>query len=95
MDIISDFLTARASIITRSIGEFQLDAVTVESHSSMLRLTENPIESGAAIADYAILEPKEITVIGIMVGYGKHKNLWGNYVRARSGSLANHVLMKC
>uniref|UniRef100_UPI0036DB00D4 restriction endonuclease n=1 Tax=Photorhabdus sp. RM322S TaxID=3342825 RepID=UPI0036DB00D4 len=26
---------------------------------------------------------------------GEHKNLWGNYVRARSGSLANHVLMKC
>ncbi|MGV8004334.1 hypothetical protein QPK14_20275 [Photorhabdus temperata subsp. temperata] len=70
MDIISDFLTTQsASIVTRSIGEFQLDAVTVESHSSTLRLTENPIESGAAIADHAVLEPKEITVTGVMVGY--------------------------
>ncbi|AWK42592.1 hypothetical protein LGZ99_21710 [Photorhabdus temperata] len=70
MDIISDFLTTQsASIVTRSIGEFQLDAVTVESHSSTLRLTENPIESGASIADHAVLEPKEITVTGVMVGY--------------------------
>ncbi|MDC9606870.1 phage baseplate protein [Xenorhabdus griffiniae] len=69
MDLLSGFNTTRASVITRSIGEFQFDCVVIENHSSNLRITENPIESGAAIADHAVLEPKEITIAGIMVGY--------------------------
>ncbi|CAQ85188.1 MULTISPECIES: phage baseplate protein [Photorhabdus] len=69
MDLLSGFNTTNASVITRSIGEFQFDCVTVENHESSLRITENPVESGAAIADHAILEPKEITITGIMVSY--------------------------
>ncbi|QXF35251.1 hypothetical protein CE143_20305 [Photorhabdus luminescens] len=70
MDLLSGFnTTTTASVITRSVGEFQFDCVTIESHESSLRITENPIESGAAIADHAVLEPKEITITGIMVGY--------------------------
>lgn len=70
MDLLSGFSTSRrATVVTRSIGEFELDAVTVEGHESSMRLTENPVESGADIADHAILEPKEITVTGVMVGY--------------------------
>lgn len=82
MDLLSGFNTSRrATVVTRSIGEFELDAVTVEGHESSMRLTENPVESGADIADHAILEPKEITVTGIMVGYEppQHfKNMLGN-----------------
>ncbi len=62
-------LSGSSSIITRSVGTFHFDAVTSESHDSTLRLTENPVESGAAIADHAVLEPKEIMITGIMVGY--------------------------
>ncbi|MEQ1969581.1 phage baseplate protein [Xenorhabdus nematophila] len=69
MDLLSGFNAMSASVITRSIGEFQFDCVVIENHSSNLRITENPIESGAAIADHAVLEPKEITIAGIMVGY--------------------------
>ncbi|KLU15072.1 MULTISPECIES: phage baseplate protein [Xenorhabdus] len=69
MDLLSGFNTTTASVITRSIGEFQFDCVVIENHSSNLRITENPIESGAAIADHAVLEPKEITLVGLMVGY--------------------------
>jgi hypothetical protein len=69
MDFLSGFNTSSASVITRSIGEFQFDCVTIENHTSNLRITENPVESGAAIADHAVLEPKEITLTGIMVGY--------------------------
>ncbi|MBD2796052.1 hypothetical protein ID856_05795 [Xenorhabdus sp. 18] len=69
MDLLSGFNTTRASVITRSIGEFQFDCVVIENHNSNLRITENPIESGASIADHAILEPKEIAMAGIMVGY--------------------------
>lgn len=82
MDLLSGFSTSRrATVVTRSIGEFELDAVTVEGHESSMRLTENPVESGADIADHAILEPKEITVTGVMVGYEppQHfKNMLGN-----------------
>lgn len=82
MDLLSGFNTSRrATVVTRSIGEFELDAVTVEGHESSMRLTENPVESGADIADHAILEPKEITVTGVMVGYEppQHfKNMLGN-----------------
>ena len=82
MDLLSGFNTSgRATVVTRSIGEFELDAVTVEGHESNMRVTENPVESGADIADHAILEPKEITVTGVMVGYEPpphFKNLVGN-----------------
>ncbi|PHM54518.1 phage baseplate protein [Xenorhabdus sp. KK7.4] len=69
MDFLSGFNTTTASVVTRSIGKFLFDNVIIENHRSSLRITENPIESGAAIADHVILEPKEITVAGIMVGY--------------------------
>lgn len=82
MDLLSGFNTSkRATVVTRYIGEFELDAVTVEGHESNMRLTENPVESRANIADHAILEPKEITVTGVMVGYEppQHfKNMLGN-----------------
>ncbi|PVZ86703.1 hypothetical protein C9426_14905 [Serratia sp. S1B] len=70
MDLLSGFNTSRrATVVTRSIGDFMLDCVVIESHDSTLRLTENPVESGANIADHAVLEPKEITITGVMVGY--------------------------
>lgn len=62
-------LTDRASVVSRAVGTFHFDAVTGEGHESSLRITENPIESGAAVADHAILEPKEITITGVLVGY--------------------------
>lgn len=62
-------LSDRASVVNRTVGTFHFDVVTSETHASTLRLTENPIESGAAVADHAVLEPKEITLNGVMVGY--------------------------
>lgn len=71
IDTLNDIsgLAERASVVNRTVGTFHFDVVTSENHNSTLRLTENPIESGAAIADHAILEPKEITINGVMVGY--------------------------
>lgn len=51
---------------------FSLDINTDEQHSSTLKVTENPIENGANIADHAVLEPKEITISGLVVGYVAH-----------------------
>ncbi|MFQ0973975.1 phage baseplate protein [Gilliamella sp. CG13] len=51
---------------------FSLDINTVEQHTSKLKVTENPIENGANIADHAVLEPKEISINGLIVGYEKN-----------------------
>lgn len=74
MDLTSGLFTGRASVVTRSIGDFILDCTVREEHASSLRLTKNPIESGADIADHAILEPKTLTVTGVVVGYEPPQN---------------------
>lgn len=56
-------------ISSRHIGNIRFDAVTSEDHTSELSLTENPIESGAAIADHAVVQPKQITINGVMVDH--------------------------
>ena len=55
-------------------NKFSLDINTVEQHTSKLRVTENPIENGASIADHAVLDPKEVTVNGIVVCYETKQN---------------------
>jgi len=64
---ISDFFSEVA--VSRKIGTFRLDATVEESHQSTLKTTKNPIESGGVIADHAYLEPRQLTVRGIIVDY--------------------------
>lgn len=52
---------------SRKIGSIIFDAVTSENHQSELNITENPVESGALIADHACVKPKEVTITGVMV----------------------------
>lgn len=47
----------------RSLGGVQLDAVISESHSNDVRITKNPVEFGADIADHAVVEPKKLNII--------------------------------
>lgn len=56
-----------AQISHRKIGNIVFDAVTSEEHQSELEICENPIESGAMIADHAVLKPKQISISGVMV----------------------------
>lgn len=56
-------------LISRKIGTFKLDATEQENNKSILRTTKNPIESGANVADHAVLEPKQITIKGKIVAY--------------------------
>ena len=58
-----------AQLSNRSIGKITLDVVTVEDHQSDLSITENPIESGAAIADHAVIQPKRVTINGVVVDH--------------------------
>ena len=61
--------SSNTGLIITEAGTFSLDINTVEQHTSKLRVTENPIENGANIADHAVLDPKEVTVNGIVVCY--------------------------
>nr|DAV06644.1 MAG TPA: hypothetical protein [Caudoviricetes sp.] len=56
-------------LISRKIGTFKLDTTEQEENKSTLRTTKNPIESGANVADHAVLEPKQITIKGKIVAY--------------------------
>nr|DAU89800.1 MAG TPA: hypothetical protein [Caudoviricetes sp.] len=56
-------------LVSRKIGTFTLDATEQENNKSTLRVTKNPVESGANVADHAILEPKVITIKGKIVAY--------------------------
>lgn len=56
-------------LINRHIGKFKLDATEQENTKSVLRTTKNPVESGANVADHAVLEPKTITIKGKIVDY--------------------------
>lgn len=58
-----------AQVSNRSIGTITFDVITTEDHQSDLSITENPIESGAAIADHAVIQPKQVTINGVMVDH--------------------------
>lgn len=66
-----------AQLSNRSIGKITLDVVTIEDHQSDLSITENPIESGAAIADHAVIQPKRVTINGVVVDHD-HSSFAGN-----------------
>lgn len=82
-----------ATIITSS-GTFILDAVANESHSSPMRITENPIESGSVITDNAILTPRPFEVTGVMVDYNPDDtplNRIRNSIHIRTPDFINSV----
>jgi hypothetical protein len=56
-------------VISRSIGTIRLDQTIRESHDSTLRITENPVESGAVVADHAVLETRKLMIQGTMVDW--------------------------
>lgn len=59
-----------ADIFLRTrIGDVMLDAEIAEGHASELRITDYPVESGAAVGDHAVLMPKTVTIEGIVVDY--------------------------
>lgn len=58
-----------AQVSNRKIGKITFDVVTTEDHQSDLSITENQIESGAAIADHAVIQPKQVTINGVMVDH--------------------------
>lgn len=71
-------------LITCSNAYFDFDVVTIEQHTSKLKLTDNPVESGTKITDHAILEPKELTINGILVGYTPSKKNVSNTTKSYS-----------
>ena len=56
-------------VISRQIGTIKIDVTNEETHDSTMRVTDNPIESGAVIADHAALEPRKLKISGLMVDW--------------------------
>lgn len=55
--------TVDAIVYTKTnIGSYFFDAFLRLDHTSRLRVTQHPVQTGAAITDHAILEPKEIII---------------------------------
>jgi hypothetical protein len=48
------------------VGELVLDATLSESHTLDTRVTENPVEEGAAVTDHAQLQPRSVSLTGIV-----------------------------
>ena len=71
-------LNGGGGMISGSSGSFDFDIVTLESHESDLRVTENPVETGSNISDHAVLDPKEVTIYGVMVGYNRPPKISSN-----------------
>lgn len=69
ISILENMQNQSVSLLTNNRGSFNFDAVTVEQHASKLKITENPVENGTNVADHAVLEPKEVTINGVIVGY--------------------------
>ncbi len=65
----------KATISGRAIGSIIFDVVTEENHVSSLKVTQNPIEDGSVIADHAVLDPKQLTIIGTVVNYEPNKRV--------------------
>lgn len=69
IDLIKDYVTSSTVVTGFQVGEFVFDCELEESHESRLTVTENKLESGAAVSDHSYLEPKTYGVRGLMVSY--------------------------
>jgi len=49
-------------LVKTNIGAYFFDAFLSVAHSSKLKITENPVESGSTVADHAYMEPRELTM---------------------------------
>ncbi|NIE82687.1 MULTISPECIES: phage baseplate protein [unclassified Burkholderia] len=79
-------MAAEQRVLRTQIGTITLDVVTDELHSSDLETTENPVESGAEVADHAFLKPAEVVISGTIVSYEPPSDvsLLGRAVNIRS-----------
>lgn len=48
--------------VKTNIGGWFFDAYLSMEHTSKLRITEHPVQTGASITDHAYLEPRELTI---------------------------------
>lgn len=69
MALTSIFSNARLGIEDKTnslLTAFQFDAHVSEIHKSTVRVTSNPVEFGVPLNDHAILEPRELSIVGVI-----------------------------
>lgn len=54
---------ASSLTILRNIGGLVFDATLEETHESTLQVTNNPVETGVAVADHAFMDPLKLSVL--------------------------------
>ena len=65
MSIISILFGTRAPE-SAVIGGIEMDVTLEETHSRDAQVTENPVESGATVADHVVLEPEGVSIEGFI-----------------------------
>lgn len=69
IDLLNTYTKRNTVVSGFSVGTFVFDCALEESHESRLTVSENPLESGALVADHSYLEPKTYSVRGLIVSY--------------------------
>ncbi|MEX3929739.1 phage baseplate protein [Paraburkholderia sp. BR10936] len=83
-------------LISRLIGTVRIDLTQQEQHDSTMRITDNPVESGAVVADHAVLEPRRLTVQGLMVDWapaGVNYSLADSIIPRESADFLNLIAL--
>lgn len=69
VDLINSYTGRKTTVSGFSVGTFVFDCELEGGHESQLEVPENPLESGALVADHSYLLPKTYSVRGLMVSY--------------------------
>lgn len=90
-----------------NIGGYFFDGFTKVSHTRQLQVTENPVETGAAIVDHAYIKPAEITISVVMSdvhqsmvpgqftgGYSRSVNAWNLLKKLQEDRIPMSVLTR-
>lgn len=78
IDLLKKYNDRKTTVSGFSVGTFVFDCELEGGHESQLEIPENPIESGALVADHSYLLPKTYSVRGLMVSYKPKTNLQKN-----------------
>lgn len=76
-----------------NIGGFFFDAFLKLNHSSKLRITDHPTQTGANISDHSFMEPKELT---IEIGMSDSENdiIPGQFSKSWSRSVSAYKILQ-
>lgn len=93
----SETIQVKVTTIITNCGTFTLDAELGASHSSPMKVTENPVESGSTITDNVVLTPRPFEVSGVLVDYNPESDFSKamDDLKIRTPDFINNVPIPC